>query len=171
MSDGLPIVPHLTSEFYVWLWYTSESREGLFELGGDLGTVTVWVDERLAFRRPEENKVSAVMTGDSPSTTLESRAALAGGKILQEIRLGIRRDEREFYVTLKGPEMHLAQLKLPQLVTEGQDEVLYDRMFLHEEVSFIVMSLFREFAAARLSDEWRGDLLPAMSAWVMGADG
>ena len=38
----------------VWLWWSSEERDGLFSLGGDIGDVEVWIDERLAFRAPAE---------------------------------------------------------------------------------------------------------------------
>jgi hypothetical protein len=68
-----------------------------------VGAIHLWVDDRLAFRRPEDTKVTAVMTGENPAASLEARAALAGGKVLQEIRVGLRRDDREFFFTLKGP--------------------------------------------------------------------
>ena len=48
------------------------------------------------------------MTGDNPAATLEARAALAGGKILQEIRVGIRRDDREYAPRRsRGPTAHV----------------------------------------------------------------
>ena len=120
VPEGLPIVPHLSGEFFAWLWWTSEQRGSSFDLGPPVGAVDVWVDERLAFRNAEETKVSAVMTGDNPSASLEARAALAGGKILQEIRLGLRREDREYFVTLKGPAMDLAGAQAAgQMVKEG----------------------------------------------------
>ena len=171
MSDveaGLPILPHTAGEFYVWLWWTSEQNAGVFELGGDVGRVEVWVDERLAFRNPAENKVSAVLTGDNPSTTLEAKAALAGGKVLSDLRVGVRRDDREFKVTLKGPAMDLSGLKLPQMVKDGTEEVLYDRMFLYEELCFIVEGLFARFAEVRTDEAWGQQTLPEIRGWVHG---
>src|SRR5688572_27418516 len=107
MSDGLPVPSHLAGEFYAWLWYASEDQGGSFALPHPVGRVDVWVDERIAFRNPDEQKVAAVMTGENPAGTLEARAALAGGKVLQDLRIGVRRDDREFIVTLKGPAMSL----------------------------------------------------------------
>jgi len=105
-SDVTPVVPHLAPEFYTWLWYRSDQSGGSFDLdGGDnpVGRIELWVDDRLAFRVPGDKKVSAVLTGDNPAESLEAKAALYGGKVLHEVRLRIKRDERDFAVTLKGP--------------------------------------------------------------------
>lgn len=165
--EGSPVLPHLATEFTTWLWWASERQEGHFELPGKAGGVTVWVDQRLTFRNPDENKVTAVMTGENASTTMEARAALAGGKVLQEVRLGFRREEREFLLTLKGPELHLAALKLPQVVGGGGEEAVRDRMFLYEEAHLVVGALFRVFAALRTSPEWEAEVLPELRAWVV----
>ncbi len=171
MSDddrGLPLLPHVASEFYAWVWWASEQRGGVFQLGDELGQVDVWVDERLAFRSPEDTKVSAVMTGENPSASIEARAALAGGKVLQEVRLGLRRDDREFFVTLKGPAAHLQGLKLPQVVTDGDAEVVFERLHLYEEAVLIVGGLFRAYAEARNGPAWGDEVLPGLRAWILG---
>jgi hypothetical protein len=173
VAEGLPIVPHLAGEFYTWLWYMSEQRGASFEIPAPVGTVDLWVDERLAFRAAEETKVVAVMTGENPAATLEARAALAGGKVLQEIRLGMRREDREFCFTLKGPAMHVTALKLPSVVTEGgggqgMEEALFERVHLYDEVCFVLSGLFREFASVRASPAWQEQVLPGLHDWILG---
>jgi len=165
--EGLPIPTHVAGEFYAWLWWVSEQQGGTLDLGDPVGRVDVWVDERLAFRNPGDQKVAAVMTGDNPAATLEARAALAGGKVLQELRIGVRRDDREFFATLKGPAMHMQGLKLPQTV-KGGEEALYDRMHLYEELCLVVAALFRQWAALRDSERWEPEVLPALHTWVSG---
>ena len=167
-QDGLPILPHLSSEFYAWLWWASEVKGSVFELGDPVGPVELWVDERLAFRNAGDTKVSAVMTGEASSTSLEARAALAGGKVLQELRVGFRRDDREFSVTLKGPAMHTTSLKIPQVVSDGIDEVLYDRMFLYAEATMVLGGLYSLFSRLRISEEWDSEVLPTMRGWIWG---
>jgi hypothetical protein len=167
-AEALPVPPHLTSEFYAWLWWSSEAREGVFDLGGEAGRVEVWLDDRLAFRNPNDNKVSALMTGENPSQTLEARAALAGGKVLQDLRIGLRRDDREFSVTLKGAVIDLQRAKLPQAVEGSGEESLYDRIFLYEELSFVLGALFRAFSDVRASDAWQDEVLPSIRQWVAG---
>ena len=167
-ADGLPILPHLAGEFYAWLWWASEVQGAVFDLGDPVGQIELWVDARLAFRNADDTKVTAVMTGEAPSTSLEARAALAGGKVLNELRVGVRRDDREFTVTLKGPAMHTTGLKLPQVMSEGKDEVLYDRMFLYSELMLVITGLYRTFAEKRISGEWEQDVLPSLRRWIGG---
>jgi hypothetical protein len=166
--EATPIPPHLAGEFYLWLWWASEQQEGKFELPNPVGTVHVWVEDRLAFRRPSDNKATSVMTGENPAASLESRAALAGGKVLQEVRLGIRRDDREFHVTLKGPGVVIGQLKVPQVMSDTPEEAVVDRMFLVEELTLVLDGLLRDFAALRSGTAWGRKVLPAMRAWLLG---
>jgi len=170
MSDGegLPILPHTAGEFYAWLWWASERQGATFDLPEPVGRIDLWVDERLAFRTPDDTKLIAVMTGENPAATLEARAALANGKVLQEMRVGVRRDDREFLLTFKGPAAHLQAARLPQVVDEGGEEVLYDRIHLYEELCFIVAGLFREFARVRTSGDWADEVLPALQGWILG---
>ena len=105
------------------------ARESVFQVGNDVGDVELWIDDRLAFRSPNTTKVVAVLTGESPSTTLEARAALAEERYFKDIQLGIRRDDREFYVTLKGAGMHLQSVKFTWVMSETPDEAVFDRMF------------------------------------------
>ncbi len=169
-NEGTPTPPHLAGEFYVWLWWASERQEGRFDLPEPLGRIELFVDERLAFRNPNDSKISAVMTGENPSTTLESRAALLGGKVLEDLRIRLRRDEREFLVTLKGPEMNIQRAKLPQAVDGGEEGALYDRMFLYEQLTDILGALFRQFTDLRAEGAWESDVLPALRAWVQGME-
>lgn len=175
-DEVTPVLPHLAPEFYTWLWWRSDQSGGAFEVGsGDdgqaVGRIELWVDDRLAFRIPGDKKVSAVLTGDNPAESLEAKAALFGGKVLHELRLRIKREDREFAVTLKGPEMHLTRVSLPQQLQDSEEEAIYDRLFLYDELVFIVEGLFRDFTNARLSPTWADETAPAIRAWVEGSGG
>lgn len=162
-SGGLP---HLTTEFFVWLWYASERDGGTMNLGEPVGVVDVWVDERLSFRIPDEDKARAVFTGENTSSTPEARAALAAGKVVRDLQLHLRREEREYTVTLRGPHLDLAGVKLPPHSPEGEDELLYERMYLYEDLWFVLGGLYRRFAAERTADDWRAGSLAAIRHWV-----
>lgn len=170
-AQPTPIPAHLGAEFLTWLWWTSETTGGRFELPQPVGTIDVWVDDRLAFRQPSDTKITAVMTGENPAHALEARAALAGGKVLQDLRLGIRRDDREFFATLKGPGLDVGGLKLPQVLSDSQDEVVFDRMFLYEEFHMIISGLFRAFSDVRGTGAWRSEVVPAVRTWLVGREG
>jgi hypothetical protein len=171
MSDesGPPVLPHLSSEFFVWLWFAAERDGGQMNLGEDLGIVDAWVDERISFRTPNEDKVRAVVTGENTATALEARAALAGGKVVRDVQLHLRRAEREYQITLRGAHLDLAGARLPSHSPEGVDELLYERMFLYEELWHVVRGLYRRFAMERTAETWRSETLPAMRAWIGGA--
>ena len=171
MSEGTettPVIPHLASEFYLWLWWSSERTGGVFELGGDVGRIDLWVDDRLAFRVPGDRKVSAVLTGENPAEALEAKAALYGGKVLHEVRVRIKRDDRDFVVTLKGPEMHVTRASLPAALQDTAEEAIYDRLFLYDELTFLLSALFESFGAVRTSGAWKDEVLPALRGWVEG---
>ncbi len=159
---------HLASEFYAWTWWASEREGCRIDLGGQLGVIDFWVDDRITFRDPDDDKPRAVLTGESPSTTPEARAALGGGRVVKEIKLGLRREDREFVVGLRGKSMDLAGVKLPQMISGGAEEVLYDRMALYEELHAMLAGIFARFADERTAPAWREESLPAMRAWVAG---
>jgi hypothetical protein len=170
MSDeetfaGAP--PHVASEFYLWLWYRSETGAGHLELGEDGGAVDFWVDDRLSFRAAGEDRVSAVLTGENPSTTPEARAALAGGKVLRDLKLALRRGENEYQVVLRGSRVEISGAKLPGLMKNADEaELVYERMFLYEELHFVLAGLFRAFAAVRCAPDWRERTLPDLRRWA-----
>jgi hypothetical protein len=170
-TEATPIPAHICGEFYLWLWWASEHQASRFDLADPVGTVHVWVDERLAFRLPDDTKVTAIMTGENPANSLEARAALAGGKVIQEVRIGIRRDDREFFATLKGPSLHVGALKLPQVLSEADDEAVYDRMFLYEEFALILKGLLRRFSDVRTASSWSSEVVPAVRTWLVGEQG
>lgn len=167
MSEATPIPAHLGSEFLLWLWWASEARQNQFDLERPVGRVELWVDDRLAFRQPADAKVSAVLTGENPASAPEARAALSGGKVLQDLRLGLRRDDREFSVTLRGPTLDLSGLKLDQALRESTDEAILDRMTLVEELSLVLRALFAEFASVRAGSGWP-EQVHTIRAWLEG---
>lgn len=168
--DGTPSPPHLASEFYTWLWHRSDVNDQRIELGNGLGEVEFFIDERVAFRNPNDTKVSVVITGENPAGALEAKAALLGGKVLHEIRLVVRRDDREFSVTLSGPEVLFKRLRLPQNVDGGGEEALYDRMFLHEELEAVVRGLWRLFVADRTDGRRWASLREEIASWAQSSD-
>jgi hypothetical protein len=163
-----PLLPHLVPEFLTWLWYASERDRGTANLGEEIGSIAYWVDDRIAFRDVESDKPRAVLTGENPASAPEARAALSGGKVLRELRLVLRRDDREFTCTLRGPHLDLQSVKLPQMIKGAAEEVLYDRMALYEELYFMIAGLMQRFAVERASEVWVEQTLPGMRAWISG---
>jgi hypothetical protein len=165
-AEATPMLPHLAAEFLLWLWWSAARSGCRADLGEELGPVDFWVDDRLAFRTPDEGRAAAVITGENPAESPEARAAIAGGKVLRELRLCLRRDEREFAVTLRAPALDLAQISLPQVVAGDGEEALYDRMFLYEELHSLIAAFFGLFAQVRVTPEWSEVVVPSIRGWV-----
>ena len=168
--EPTPVVPHLSGEFLLWLWWSSDRTGGSMDLGEDLGRVDFWVDSRLAFRAPGIDKAATVLTGENPSAALEARAAIAGGKILQELRLAVRHEDKEFFVTLKAPHLDFTAVRLPQVVKGDGEEALYDRMFLYEELNALIAAFFALFSEERRSPRWGEDVVSEIREWIMGEE-
>ena len=94
-EDATPALPHLSTEFFIWLWFASERNGGTMNLPENIGVVDVWVEDRLSFRGLEQEKARAVVTGDNTASSLEARAALATGKVVRDIQLQRRDTEIE----------------------------------------------------------------------------
>jgi hypothetical protein len=121
---------------------------------------TLWMDNKLAFRDIEdvEEPGSTIMVGAAPSATPEAKLTMASGKRPVEARLGIRRGEHEWFFTLRaGPGgLELNGMKLPIEVKDGDEEKIYERMYLLNILSSAVRGLFRQFFEVRTSERWPG---------------
>lgn len=152
-------------EFLTWLYWRTDKEGGKFNLEKS-GEVTVWVDDKMLFKDATEKPASCALSGGDPARAPEARAALAGGKRLSRVKLGLRRGEREWSFTLDGETLDLAALKLPALLTDQEDEKLYERLALLEEAAFVVDELFGEYARTRLSDAWEKKDLAWITRWI-----
>ena len=150
-EEELPILPHLAPEFYTWLWFSSETAGGIFALPDADGVpVEVWVDERLSFRNPE------------------ARAALASGKVINDIQLQIKTDERAYSLSLKGEGMDISGLKLPPHSGDGYQALFYERMYFVQDVYRMLELFYVAFARLRTHSAWEETIVPAMREWLLG---
>ncbi len=152
-------------EFLNWLYWRTDQTGGKFELEKS-GEVHLWIEDRMLYKDDAERPASTALTGGDPARWPESRASLAGGKKLTRVKLGLKRGEREWSFTLDGETLDLAALKIPALLTDVEEEALFERLALLEEATFVIDELFGEWAKKRLADEWeRGDLAK-MTRWI-----
>jgi hypothetical protein len=166
MTDSLP---HLSTEFFTWLWWASEDGGGRIDVGGE--EIILWVDDRLAFRLPSEDAARMVMTGADTARAAEAKAALAAGKVIKELRLRLQWADREYGFTLKGPSLDVGALVLPPLPEEGDEQDrLWVRMESIEALWAVLGALYRKFSEIRISDEWPDDVVPAVHRWLAGEE-
>jgi hypothetical protein len=172
MSEiDLPILPHLAPEFYSWVWFASESMGGMLSVVDDKGIdVEVWVEDRMSFRNPDSHTMRATVVGENAPQSPEARAALASGKILHDIQLHLKTEEREYSFMLKGLGMDISGLKLPPHSGDGFQALFYERVFFMQDAQRILKILYILFAKMRVSPQWDDIIVPAMKKWLLGED-
>ncbi len=140
------------------------------EARGSLGTgtvdtgkdeeITLWLDNKVIFRELDDGDVPGVttMVGESPSASPEAKLTFRSGKQPVEARVGFQRGMHQWYLTIAlGPiGIELKNLKLPVEVKEGDEERVYERMYLLEVLTTTMKTLFRQFFANRTSADWPG---------------
>ena len=171
-DDPLDAAPYLADEFVLWLWYRSERDFTTFRLStGD--TVDLWVDDRLAFASSQEDKAVSTFKGGAPSTLPEARLSILSGRRIAEVRLGMRRGEAEwsFSLKVKGGGLLIQGLKIPAVVKDGPEEMVYERMYLIDAVTEVLGDLFTQYFNLRTSPEWDASERAGLHGWLMGDSG
>lgn len=155
----------LGSEFMMWLWFKSETHDGLMELG-EHGTVEVIFDDSLVLEAYLAETERNTLKGGAPAYSTEAKVALQHGKRVASAKLCVIIDGREWTFTFKAEGMDLSSVKIPAVLSRKEDDQFYERMYLLDELEDIIDALYAEFLAIRLHDEWHETMVPAMKEWV-----
>ena len=123
----------------------------------DTEDVVLWFDNKLTFKDMEEDRPGVtMMRGEAPSSTPEAKLTLVQGKRPVEARIGFSRGSYEWFFTLKATPggLDLGGLKIPAEVKDGDDEKIYERMYLIEVANSTIQRLFHRFYIERTSEGW-----------------
>ena len=83
------------------------------------------------------------------------------------------RDQKQWTVNVKGDTLALSGVKIPALLSRDDEEQLYERFYLMEELEDLFSDLYEQFIRLRLDDDtWREEI-QAIRGWVhqMPAEG
>lgn len=176
-SEARVILPHMATEFYIWLWFITEAEGGSLVLNDKAaghevgpGVIDLWIDARIAMR-DLDNKKTATFTAHNAPQSLSARAALGHGWMPTEIRFHGRREEREFTFTLSGSAIDLKTASLPQVLIEESDDAFFDRMMVLEELEWLIQALFVRWAKLRVHADWPKTLRRIRNWIATGVDG
>jgi hypothetical protein len=142
-AEQTPILPHLASEFLLWLWHSSTQ-----------GRVNVTVEDRIGMRLPGEIKVTTLFLSEDAAVGMPARVAVLNGAVLNDMKVRITVDDHEYVCTLSGPELLVRAAKLPRSEAGNLTELVYDRGYFLEALRDAVGELFSEFANARTGPGW-----------------
>ena len=167
LTERVKQTEFLGREFLTWLWFRSETREGVFDLD-DLGTVEVWFEGKMTLDSgADEPGGKVTCTG---STRLrEARFALAKGKQISQATVRLLKGNDEWAFSLDAAWLNLASLKTPRVMQDAREDpdgLFYERMFLLEQPIEVVNAVFGRFIVLRVSPEWQSEELPALEDWI-----
>lgn len=169
----------LGREFLTWLWFTAETRREPKTLPhprlGTTLTYDLWIDDRMvleAVARMAALSHQSVMKGGDPSHSREAAAALAAGKIVRELKIGLNiRGLGEFSAVLASDDLSPRALKLPNskgsaAQSEGESLPLAVRI-QHMEIFLAALDqLFALFLESRTSERWEEGELLEIRQWI-----
>lgn len=168
LVDRIEACRFLGGEFLIWLWYESERREGHFDIA-DHGEVSFWLEEQLTLRA--EGTAGAVasvsaLSGALPSATPEAKEALRQGKRPTKAKARLERGPQSWSFVLNTAPLRLSAVKVPEVIKDGTEEQLFERLQLAEELEAMIDALYREFLEARVDARWDAEVAPALVRWV-----
>lgn len=168
LAEQVKMTEFLGREFLVWLWYRSETQEGVFDLG-ETGAVELWFEGKMALEADGEEEGGEVTCKGAGSRLREARFALTKSKKITQAAIRMLKGDDEWSFTLDAAWLDFRSLKTPRVmqdVREDPDGLFYERMFLIEQPIGVVQALFSQFIRLRMSPEWRSEEQPALEAWI-----
>jgi hypothetical protein len=154
----------LGRELLTWLLWKSESGDPLVEVGG--AGVVVLFTGRVLLRGIAGDVTEVAARGAAAPYAAQVKRALASGLLVHQARLRLTHGERCFEVTLDAEHLDVRAAKLPELLTEAEDDRAAERLELCEELGRLVDALVAAFLAVRPEKAWARSIVPALRAWM-----
>jgi len=157
---------YLGREFLTWLLWKSESGDALATVGKD--PVVVLFTGRLTLRGIAGEITELSARGAMAAYSVLVRQSLERGLLLHGARVRITHGEKAYEVTLDADYLDIKSAKLPELLSEEEDDRLTERLWLSEQLGAILQALLEEFLRVRGTRKWSKDVVPKLKAWMRG---
>lgn len=156
----------LGREFLTWLLWKSDGGEPLLEHEGE--KVVVSFLARIVLRGLHGEVTELAAKGTLSPYSMQVRRALLDGMMVHGARVQFVSAERSWECSLDAEFLDVKSAKLPELLTEADDDRLTERLDLAERLSALVDALVNLFLDLRSSKKWAAQTVPAMKAWMAG---
>lgn len=152
----------LGQEFLTWLWFRSETRNGLFKNkeGVSFG---VFTEQRIVVQGGEGESLETATVSGSMSQLREARLGLATGKKVTRALLRFEREADSWLLTLRAEDFTLNSLKTPVIdksdaEDDDPDAAFLEKVYLVESCLAMLDEVFRQFLMVRLSSGWMNEV-------------
>lgn len=156
---------YLGREFLTWLLFKSESGDPLATVGKD--PVVVLFTGRLTLRGIAGEITEMSARGALAPYSVLVRQSLERGLLLHGARLRVTHGEKVYEVGLDADYLDVKSAKLPELMSEEEDDRLTERLWLSEQLGAILQALLEEFMKVRGTRKWN-HAVAQMKAWMRG---
>jgi hypothetical protein len=158
----------LGRELLTWLLWRSEAAGPLCEVEG--APVSVRFTGRVVLRGLAGDVTELAARGAAAPYAREVRRALASGLLVHQARLRLERGEQTFEVTLDAERLDVRAAKLPELLTEEDDDRAAERLDLCDQLGGLVDALVAAFLAERAARTWARRTVPALREWMQSSE-
>ena len=159
---------YLGRELLTWLLWRSEAGEPLLEVEGE--GVVVLLTGRLVLKGAHGDVTELSAKGTLAPYSELVRFALQRGLLVHTARLRLTHGEKVYEATLDAEFLDVRAGKLPELMTEEEDDRTQERLYLVERLGALVDALVESFVAQRTSPAWSRQVVPALQRWMRGED-
>lgn len=159
--------PFLGEEFLTWLWWSAETRGGVYAVTED-ERIGIALDRVLEFR-DDATGVRVVVRGDAPTRAPEAREALSRGMRLERAGLIVTVAEENVTVTLDGPSFDLRSVKGERPEGESFEERDAAALATLFGLTDAVDRVYRLFLRERTSATYSAEAAPRLIEWMRSA--
>jgi hypothetical protein len=154
----------LGRELLTWLLWRSEPGEPLVEVDGE--GVQVLYAGRVVLRGLSGDVTELSARGAAAPYAREVRRALASGLLVHQARLRLVHGERTFELTVDAEHLDVRAAKLPELLTDEEDDRAAERLDLCDQLGRMIDALVAAFLEVRAGKGWDKKVVPALRAWM-----
>lgn len=177
MADGAYVGENtdvvLGREFLTWLWFRSETSNGLFRMSKQSGhegePFSVSIEQRVVVRGGEGQNLEMASVSGSLSPLREARLGLQTGKLVVRTLARLEKDGMTWQVTLKAEDFSIGSLRTPAIARNDEgddpDALFLEKMYLIESGLDMLDDMYRQFLDLRLTPAWEAEA-KAVADWM-----
>ena len=165
----------LGREFLTWLWFRSETADGMFRMSPASGRADepyhVSMEQRVVVRGGEGDHLETASVSGSMSPLREARLGLQTGKQVVRALVRMEKDGMDWQVALKAEDFSIGSMRTPAIarVEEGDSEPdarFLEKMYLVETGLDMLDDMFRQFLDLRLNPARWSEEAAAAARWM-----
>lgn len=164
----------LGREFLTWLWYRSETSNGLFRMSPRSGhegeAFSLSMEQRVVVRGGEGDNLETASVSGSLSPLREARLGLQTGKLVVRALVRLEKDGMAWQVTLKAEDFSIGSLRTPAIARnedgDDPDALFLEKMYLIETSLDMLDDVYRQFLEVRLSPAAWNREAAEVAAWM-----